>query len=242
MKALVITLIALIAVVPSRGDSSLRAAVAANFRDVFLEISQRYELAGGTAISSTFASTGLLYAQIAQGAPYDVFFAADSERPNALIDDGKALAATLMVYAIGRLALWTPGWDHPTSDWLRREWLDKGARIAIANPRHAPYGRAARAVLATYDGTAAIIYASNVSQAFHVTTTGAVEGGFVALAQLTAQNIGADNYWLVPAKLHPAIEQYAIVIPTSNAVEAAEFLQFVQSDSIRALIHDAGYR
>ena len=213
----------------------LQLAVAANFRAVFPIAARGY---GGEVVPS-YGSSGLLYAQIVQGRPFDVFLSADAARPQALADAGRASAP--VVYARGRLALVvTAGLVNagaPAPGWLTRK-----KRVAIANPDAAPYGRAATQTLAALGAAPRRVVAMNVAQAFHFAASGAADGAFVALAQALAERVPAERTWIVPDELHQPIEQAAVAIRGGNEPAAAAFLEHLASAETQARLRAAGYR
>ena len=208
----------------------LRLAVASNFMAAFAAVEADYP----GELAATFGSSGLLYAQIVQGRPFDAFLSADRARPMVLIEDGRADGAT--TYAIGRLVLLvnagTPG----------PAWLTAAKRVALANPATAPYGRAAAETLTSLAATTRRIVALNVAQAFHFAASGAADGAFVALAQVRAQRVAADRYWLVPDHRHKPIEQVAVVVRGGREAAARSFIAHLASEPVQARIRDAGYR
>ena len=213
------------------GDKeALRVAVAANFRATFGAVATGFP----REVTATFGASGLLYAQITQGGPFDVFLSADAARPGALVKAGVAFAPT--TYAVGRLALLVND-GVPNADWPAAN-----RRVAIANPEAAPYGRAAAEVLAAQAATPRRITALNVAQAFHFAASGGADGAFVALAQVLAEGIPAKRYWLVPEHLHAPIEQVAVAIRGGNEAAAEAFLAHLGAASTRTRIRAAGYR
>lgn len=209
---------------------ALRVAVAANFRAAFEAVARAYPRPTAPA----YGSSGLLHAQIAQGRPFDVFLSADRARPQALVERG--LAHSPARYATGRLALLvndgTPG----------PRWATARTRIAIANPDSAPYGRAAVEVLEGLDVAPRRVVAMNVAQAFHFAASGAVDGAFVAFAQVLAEHVDAARYWLVPDDRHRPIEQVAVVVRGGDEDGARAFLAHLAERRTRDRIRAAGYR
>lgn len=209
---------------------ALRVAVAANFRAAFDAVASGYP----RALAPAYGSSGLLFAQIAQGRPFDVFLSADRARPQALVERG--LATAPQNYAVGRLALLV---NHGTPG---PEWANGSTRIAVANPDAAPYGRAAVQVLANLRLEPGRVVAMNVAQAFHFVASGAVDGAFVAFAQVLAEDVAAERYWLVPENHHEPIEQVAVVVRGGDEAGARAFLAFLASESAGKRIRAAGYR
>ena len=232
--------------VPVLADEAL-IAVASNFLTVLQELRDDFESSTSHAIEISSGSTGALYAQIINGAPYDVLLAADQRRPMLLEARGTAVAGTRFTYGEGRLALWSrsPGIvdgrlaENLASDQLRR--------LAIANPNLAPYGRAALEVLAALDLAAVaeekLVYGENVSQAFSMAALGSADAAFAALSQvrLTRERI-AGEFIEIPVHLHDPIRQDAVLLrPGAGNVAARAFLEFLQSDAVQARIDVYGY-
>ena len=208
----------------------LRIAVASNFQAAFEAVHEHLP----AQAQASFGSSGLLYAQIVQGRPFDVFLSADRERPAELAAEGRALLPS--VYARGVLVLLanrgTPGPD----------WLTVARRVAVANPETAPYGRAAFEMLAALDAEPQLVNALNVAQAFHFAASGAADGAFVALAQVKAKAVAAPRYWIVPEELHAPIEQAAVVMRGERQAEAQAWLDALLAPEAQALIRTVGYR
>lgn len=222
----------------SRNAGPLRIAVAANFRAPLHELASTFEQIHGTAASLTFGSSGLLAAQIRQGAPFDAFFSADTMRPAALIGDGLA-AAPLTVYARGRVAVRT----------TRRRGNPAQAgipRIGLPNPDLAPYGVAAVQCLQRLGlwqrVQGRLVFGNNVNQVDHFLEAGALDTGFVALSQLVARDIAAERYWVCPTRFHKPIEQGAVVLNRArNPAAARSLLRFMAGSGTQARLAQLGY-
>lgn len=215
---------------PAGVGEPLRVAVASNFQSAMASLEADYP----GRIVATYGSSGLLYAQLAQGRRFDVFLSADAVRPRSLVQQDRAHSPT--TYATGRLVL-VVNHGKPGMDWLA---ADK--RVALANPETAPYGRAADEAMRRLGAESKRINALNVAQAFHFAVSGAVDGAFAALAQVVAQDISRDRYWLVPEHLYAPIEQVGVVVAGPNERAAKEFMDYLGSKQARALIRKAGYR
>ncbi|MDX1554754.1 MAG: molybdate ABC transporter substrate-binding protein, partial [Xanthomonadales bacterium] len=183
------------------------------------------------------------YAQIVNGAPFDVFLAADAERPKRLEEDGQAIAGSRFVYAKGTLVLWRPDGDGP-EDVLPA--LNQGdfRFLAIANPRTAPYGTAAEQVLRRLELWDAlqsrIVRGENVAQAYGFVKSGHAQLGFVALAQLVGQaERGPGTWWVVPEDHYAPIEQQAVLLRDTEPAWA--FARFLQAPSTAATLRSLGY-
>jgi molybdate transport system substrate-binding protein len=222
-------------------------AVAANFSGASEVLEAEFEAASGHSIETALGSSGRFFAQISNGAPFQVFLSADQDKPTALEAAGLAVADSRFTYAIGSLVLWSAESDYIGTD---GEVLAQGRfqRLAIANPRLAPYGIAAMQVLDRLGIDAAtrgkIIRGENIAQTYQFVSTGNAELGFVALSQvLTAGRIATGSGWIVPAELHEPIRQDAVLLEKGAAsVAAQDFLAFLRSSRGREIITSFGYR
>jgi molybdate transport system substrate-binding protein len=220
-----------------------KVAVAANFTEPAKEIAAKFESATGHKVVLSFGSSGQFYTQIANGAPYEVFLSADSERPTKAEADGLAVAGTRFTYATGRLVLFskTPGLIDARGAVLKKGGFEK---LAIADPKAAPYGQAAVETLTKlklYDALKPkIVTGSSITQAYQYVQTGAAELGFVALSQVINETGGSR--WVVPAADHTPIDQQAVLLKTgSDSVAAKAFLQFLKGKDAKAIIKRYGY-
>lgn len=220
-----------------------KVAVAANFTDVAREIAARFKARTGHEATLSFGASGQFYAQIANGAPYEVFLSADVERPQKAEAEGLAVPGSRFTYATGRLVLFsrTPGLVDPRGAVLARGGFDK---LAIADPKAAPYGQAAIETLTRlklYDALRPkIVTGASITQAFQYVQTGAAELGFVALSQVIDQKGGSR--WLVPSTYHAPIEQQAVLLKTGqNSAAAKAFVAFLKSGEAKAIIRRYGY-
>jgi len=223
--------------------AEIRVATASNFRHAMSSLADHFERESGHQLVLIFGSTGKHFAQIVHGAPYDVFFAADSERPTRLEKDGLAIPGSRFTYARGQLVLWGP---EIAASRVDESVLHKAAfrHLAIANPELAPYGRAAVETLATlglWDSlNGQLVRGENIGQTFHFVMSGNAELGFVAWSQLKSIPGLPDNtYWLVPSRLHQPIEQQAVLLNDSPASRA--FMLFAKSDAAIDIIREHGY-
>jgi molybdate transport system substrate-binding protein len=228
------------------GDALI--GVAANFSAAARELAGQFENQTGHSVTLSFGSTGKLYAQITHGAPYHAFMAADAERPTRAIEAGFAVPDSRFTYALGRLALWSPeqGRFRSGEDYLRQGQFQ---RLAIANPRTAPYGLAAKQTLTNlgvWEAVApALVRGESVAQAFQFVATGNVEAGLVALAQLPARaesRSPRDSRWLVPESLFEPIAQQAVLLEKGAANPAARaWLSYLRQPEAVAIIRRHGY-
>jgi molybdate transport system substrate-binding protein len=218
-------------------DDSILVAVASNFSRTAAELAERFERDTGVAVRISTGSTGKLYAQVLNGAPYDVLLAADAERPARLVAAGRADAR--FTYAVGDLVVWSAS----SSDCLGS--LREARRVALANPDTAPYGRAAREYLQERGLWESVskraVFGENIVQALQFVATGNAEVGIVARAQLSAPNLPpATCTWHVPADTHAPIEQQAVLLSDGSA-SAREFVSFLSSGAAREIIRSHGY-
>jgi len=222
--------------------AELQVAVASSFAPALEAVGEAYTRKTGHTLRLARASTGKLYAQIVNGAPYDLFFAADARRPMLLETAGKTLAGSGFVYATGRLVLWNrsgpqgPGAIHALREGDYRY-------LAIANPRHAPYGAAAQRALEALALWQAVqprlVRGENVGQTLQFVQSGNAELGFVASAQLAALPELPGEVWTVPQELYPPLHQRVALLRDSPAAQA--LLAFMRSEVARELLRSYGY-
>jgi molybdate transport system substrate-binding protein len=221
----------------------IRVAVATNFATTMTELVSVFEAASEHTVLVSAGSTGAHYAQIKNGAPFELFFAADVERPELLENEGLTVRGSRFTYAVGRVALWSarPGFVDAEGQVLK---TGDFRHIAIANPDLAPYGAAAREVLerrGLWDGLRdKIVQGQDIGQTYSFVHTGAAELGFVAYAQIVRGDAPVEgSVWLVPEELHTPIEQQAVLLADTPAARA--FLDFVRGADARAIIRRFGY-
>jgi len=229
---------------PASAQDKLHVAVAANFISAFQELTQSFEKQTGIKVEATYASTGQLYTQIVNGAPYDLFLSADREKPDLLHQAGRADVP--FVYASGQVILWTNRKDLcPLKNW--REVLAMAGlnKIAIANPKTAPYGAAAMealkktGVLENVQGK--LVYAQNIAQAFQYAATGSVDAGFCALSATTSAEGRKGCFFSIDEA--PPIVQGACLLKRTVHREASEkFVRFLVSPEAQAVKKKYGYR
>lgn len=225
------------------GAERTMVAAAANVQPPLERIAQLFEQETGHRLWFSFGATGKHYAQIKRHAPFDLFLAADAERPMLLEREGGGIAGTRFTYAIGRLALWSP--QPGRVDAEGAVLAQKDFRyLAIANPRLAPYGAAAQAVLQSrglWDALQAnLVLGESIGQAYQFVGSGNAELGFVAVSQIKRPGETIrGSAWIVPQELHPPIEQQAILVRETPVARA--FWQFLQSPVAREIFRDHGY-
>jgi len=223
----------------------VHVATASNFRQPLQILARSFEAQSGHKVRISAASTGKLYAQIRHGAPYHLFLAADQKRPKRLEQEGFAVPGSRFTYALGQLALWAPRHPFQGKPKALLEQTDP-QHFAIANPKTAPYGMAARQTLKAMglwqQLQGRLVRGENIAQTFQFIASGAAEMGFVARSQLSEEVRSKGYHWIVPSELYSPIRQDAILLKRGADNPAARaFHTFLQSDSTRALISRLGY-
>jgi molybdate transport system substrate-binding protein len=226
----------------------IRIAAAADLQFAMGEFSETFEKLTGTRVNATYGSSGNFFSQMQNGAPFDLFFSADIEYPRKLEAAGLTEPGTLYEYAVGRIVIWTP--PGARVDVAKQRWkslLDVSVeKIAIANPEHAPYGRAAVAALqkaGIYESVKnKLVYGENISQAAQFVQSGNTQAGIVALSLAISPPMRDGRRWKIPADMHPALEQGAVVLKNGANKEAARaFLEFVKSAAGRDVLAKYGF-
>ena len=226
--------------------AEVQVAVAANFTAPMQKIAAAFEADTGNKALLAFGATGAFYAQIRNGAPFQMLLAADDETPARLEREGLAAAGTRFTYAVGRLVLWSaqPGLVDDQGKVLARGGFE---RLAIANPKIAPYGAAAVEAM-TRLGLLPVLQArlvpgENIAQAYQFVATGNAQLGFVALSQVMVDGrIRQGSAWVVPASLHAPIRQDAVVLAAGkDNPAAAAFVAYLRGEKARAIIRSFGY-
>jgi molybdate transport system substrate-binding protein len=226
--------------------AEVQVAVAANFTVPMQTIAANFEKDTGHKAQLIFGSTGKFYAQIKNGAPFEVLLAADDETPAKLIKEGGAIAGSQFTYAIGKLVLWSAksGLVDDKGAILKKTDI---AHVAYANPKLAPYGAAAVETMKTlgvFDALSAkLVEAETITQAYQFVVSGNTEIGFIALSQVYKDGkIGEGSAWVVPATLYSQIRQDAVILDKGKASPAAaELIKYLKSDKAKAVIHAYGY-
>jgi molybdate transport system substrate-binding protein len=233
--------LALVTALPAQAGET-NVAVAANFTDAANEIAAIFKEKTGHEAILSFGSTGQLYTQITQEAPFEVFLAADDERPRLAIEEGFAVPDSQFTYAIGKIVLWSKDPNLVQGGGTLRK--GEFTKIAIAHPESAPYGAAAVQVmqrLGVYDQLEPkIVQGNNIAQTFQFVETENAEIGFVALSQVVSDTEGSR--WEVPTDLYEPIRQDAVLLEKGAGSEAAKgFLEFLQGPEAAAIIEKFGY-
>ena len=227
-------------------SAEVNAAVAANFAAPMQRIAMAFEQETGHKAILSFGSTGNLYAQIRNGAPFQILLSADSQTPAKLESEGLGLTGSRFTYAVGTLVLWSkqPGFVDEKGDVLRVAKLE---RIAIANPTLAPYGVAALQTLTQLGVLSSVqpklVQGENIAQAFQFVATENAQLGLVALSQVMVDGkIAQGSAWIVPSKLHAPIAQDAILLVKGRDNPAAvALMRYLQSDRVKVIIRSYGY-
>lgn len=225
---------------------NVSVAVAANFTGPIQVIAPLFERDTGHKLVPAFGATGKFYAQIANGAPFEVLLSADDETPARLAKEGHGVAGSAFTYAIGKLVLWSP---NPTLVDNKGEVLKKGSfkHIALANPKTAPYGAAAvqtMTKLGVLDTVKPLfVQGENIAQTHQFVTTGNAELGFVAYSQVIKNGqVGSGSGWIVPANLYDPIRQDAVLLTKGQNNPAAKaLLDYLKGEKAQVVIKSFGY-
>lgn len=245
MKKFLLSLVLVVLAVTPVFAEQVLVAVAANFIGPFREVATEFEQATGHNVQIAAGSSGNFYAQIKNGAPFDVFFSADNERPKLLEDEGLGVKGSRFTYAIGRLVLWSLD-----PDLVKREDTLRSAnfkRLAIANPKTAPYGVAAMQAMQKLgvweNAQPRIVMGESLGQTMGFIESGNAELGFVALSQVLDPKIkGTGSRWDVPVNMHDPIQQDVVLLAKGKDNPAAKALmEFMGAPQAKAIIERYGY-
>jgi len=228
---------------------TIHIAVAANFLATMKTLSKTFNQQTGIKVIVSNGATGMLYAQIKRGAPYDLFFAADAKRPALLEQQGLIEPNSRFTYVMGRLVIWSPNADKVSPDLNKFKKNDPNVRFfAIANPKIAPYGVAARAVLQHYglyqslSDHNQIVLGENIGKTFHYIASGNAQIGLVAKSYVSNPKQPVKGQFReIDAGLYPKIEQQAVIIKGKASAAVRQFLAFFQSPSAQQQIQRYGY-
>lgn len=224
----------------------VNAAVAANFTEPVKLIAEAFQKDTGHTVKLSFGSSGKFYSQIKEGAPFDVFLAADEKNPKLLEKEGLAVEGTRFVYALGKLVLWSaqPGYVDDKGYVLRKGSYNK---IAYADPKLAPYGLAAKETLEDMGLWSVVqsklVTGESITQTYQFAATGNAEMAFIALSQITKDGkVSEGSYWLVPAHMYNPIKQAAVQLSAAKDKAAAQaFLTYLKNEKSVAIIRSFGY-
>jgi molybdate transport system substrate-binding protein len=240
-------LLATIVLAAQAQAGQVQVAVAANFTAPMQKIAAQFEHDTGNTAVLSFGATGKFYAQISNGAPFEVLLAADDETPKKLEQEGQAVPGTRFTYAIGKLVLWSAkdGYVDPRGEVLRS---GNFAHLAIGNPKTAPYGAAAVEALEKLDLyerlQPKLVQGENISQTQMFVSSGNAELGFVALSQVWKDGkLTSGSAWVLPSNLYGTIRQDAVILKQGENNPAARALEtYLKSDKAKAIIRAYGYQ
>jgi molybdate transport system substrate-binding protein len=224
----------------------VNVAVASNFYKPMMQLAKDFEQSTGNKIIISAGSTGTLYAQIKNGAPFELFLAADQRRPKALESEEFAIKGSRFTYAQGKLAFWSKKTDYKTEQDLI-DAISQVEHIAIANPKNAPYGAATIEVmkkLGIYEkAQPKIVEGNNIGQTHQYVSSSSVACGFVALSQIYQHGkIHEGSAWLVPTSYHKPLKQDVVLLKLGEGNEIAQsLLTFLQSEPAKETIRSFGY-
>lgn len=235
----------LLASVFARADE-VQVAVAANFTAPMQQIAAQFEKESGHKATLAFGATGKFYAQIANGAPFEILLAADDETPARIEKEGLGAAGSRFTYAVGKLVLWSAKADLVDG---AGAVLKRGdfKHLSLANPKAAPYGAAAIEAMTALgvlaELTPRLVYGENIGQAHQFVVSGNAELGFVALSQVYKDGkLSGGSMWTVPANLYVPIRQDAVLLAKGrDKPAAAALLAYLKGDRARAIIKSYGY-
>ena len=226
----------------------INVAAAADLNYALNDLASEFESRTGTKVTLSFGASGNLFSQIQSGAPFDLFFSADEDYPKKLAGAGTADATSLRIYALGHLVLWVPNNSPFDPEKLQMELLTQTGvtRIAIANPQHAPYGRAAMAALEHYGLKSRVadklVFGENVSQAAQFVQSGNAQAGLIAMSLAKSPAMrSTGRFWVLPSDSYPELKQAAVIVSASKHKKAAQaFLDFVLSPEGAATLRKYG--
>jgi molybdate transport system substrate-binding protein len=248
LKCVLVCLAILLCSATARSQE-IAVAAAADLKFAMGELTANFEKQTGTKVNVTYGSSGNFFSQIQNGAPFDMFFSADVDYAKKLEAAGLAEPGTLYNYAVGRIVIWMPqGVKVDLNAQGMNALLDSAIqKIAIANPAHAPYGRAAVAAMkkaGIYEkAEPKLVYGENISQATQFVQSGNAQAGIIALSLAISPAMkDSGKSWPIPAELHPPIEQAAVVTKSSQKKEAAKaFLEYIKSAAGKAVMDKYGF-
>lgn len=246
--ALIVVFISQIAVSGTALSAEIAIAAASDLNFAIKDIIAEYEKSTGNHVKLSLGSSGNFYAQIQNGAPFDLYFSADIGYPKKLEEAGLTVPGSLYRYAVGRIVVWTALESHINVakgiDSLKDPNIKK---VAIANPKHAPYGRAAVAAMEhfkVYDQVKdRLVFGENISQAAQFIESGACEIGIIALSLAVAPTMKSKGtYWEIPSDAHPPLEQGAAILKSSKQQETAKhFLAFMRGTQGQEIMKRYGF-
>jgi molybdate transport system substrate-binding protein len=248
-RKIVILLLALVMFAGAARADAIAVAAAADLNFAMKDLASRYERKSGNKIALSFGASGNFYSQIQSGAPYDLFFSADADYPTKLAAAGFIEKSSVRTYAIGHLVLWIPNRSKLDLQKLKMDALLQPSvqKIAIANPEHAPYGRAAMAALEHFglkgSVSGRLVLGENVSQAAQFVQSGNAQAGLIPLSLAMSPAMkSAGTYWELPLDSYPEIQQAAGILASSKQKQAAQaFLDFITSPEGATVLQQYGF-
>jgi len=232
-----------------RAGEKILIATASDLNFAMNEICRAFEKSHpGIKVEVSYGSSGNFYAQIKQGAPYDIFFSADASYPALLEEEGFAVKGQRHLYSIGKIVLWVPKKSALNPHEGLKIVLESNVKkLAIANPKHAPYGRAAEESLRYYGLLDKVqdklVYGENISQTAQFVQTGAADAGIIAMSLAISPKMTSDgNYWIIPTESYSRLEQgYAVLQRGKGKSSVKTFLKFVQGKKGKKILSDFGF-
>jgi molybdate transport system substrate-binding protein len=232
--------------------ADLRLAAASDLNFAIKEIISKYEKDTGNHVQLTLGSSGTFFTQISEGAPFDVYLSADRSYPDQLLDRKFGEPGTLFIYGVGRIVVWVPASSSIDVTKLGMQSLLQPSirKISIANPEHAPYGRAAVSAMqraGVYDRVKnSLVLGENISQAAEFVSSGAAQAGILALSLALSDPMrGKGKYWEVPTNTYPLMEQAGIILrharESGNLEAARSFMRALQSPQSHEILKRYGF-
>ena len=233
----------------ARESKELIVSAAADLSPALQVIADNYQKKTGVTLKLSFGASGAITQQIQNGAPFDLFFSADMGYPRQLIASGLVDASSVREYAVGKLVLWVPAKSPLNVERKGMEILldPTVQKISIANPQHAPYGRAAVAALKharLYDRVSSrLVLGENISQAAQFVESGNAQAGFIALAHAVAPAArDKGKFWIVPSDFYPPLSQGVVIVTNSHRKEQAkQFLDYLQTNEAEEVLTRYGF-
>ncbi len=249
MRRVLVLLLLLSWMTPLARADEIKVAAAADLNYAMQDLAARFEQKTGNKVLLSFGASGNFYSQIQNGAPYDLFFSADAEYPKKLAAAALMESSSLRTYAVGHLVLWVPHGSGLDPQKLKMDLLLQPSvqKIAIANPEHAPYGRAAMAALEHFGlkdkVSGKLVLGENISQAAQFVQSGGAQAGLIALSLAASPAMkDAGSYWELPSDAYPEIRQVVGVVSSSKQKQAAQaFLDFISSPESAAVLRKYGF-
>jgi molybdate transport system substrate-binding protein len=250
MKKTLLLIFSLALLVPTVRAEEIAVAAAADLNYAMKDLATHFEQKTGNKVTLSFGASGSFFSQIQNGAPFDLFFSADMDYPKELAAAGLVENSSLRIYAIGHLVLWVPNSSTLDPQKLKMDLLLQPSvqRVAIANPQHAPYGRAAMSALEHFglkDKVAGkVVMGENISQAAQFVQSGNAQAGLIALSLAMSPAMkDAGKYWELPADTYPEMQQGVAILASSKHKQAAQaFIDYISSSEGAAVLQQYGFR